>query len=499
MNQHQWQSLSAEGEQTAARIIYREHFYAFARRAFSTVYPGETFTTNWHIETICFELQELMAGHNKRLIINVPPRHLKSFCAVIAMPAYLLGQNPSMSIIVATYSQDLGTEHGERLRRLMNSQWYQQLFPATKIQSQSQEELRTTQGGARRNVTPRSSTTGFGADYIIIDDIMNAADASSPVIRNQVIDFYRDALHSRLNNQDTGCIVSVQQRLHEDDFPAFLLGQGNWRHVNLKAIAETTERHPLFFGREEERSPGDVLFPQRQSRERLDAIRQEIGNPAFSAQYQQEPVTPEGALFRLDKFHFYDEEYERDDFNCVLQSWDTAFSTDPKADFSVCTTWGHRDEVWYLIDVWRKRVAFPDLVGAVKRLRQTWRADYVVVEAISSGLSLMQHMRSEDSAIRSWMRGYKPRGDKTNRAAAQTAQLESGRFQLPSAEKPWRNALLQEFRAFPDGKYDDQVDSIIQAIHMIVSHRITLPGGTTRRNPIRSQGMPRSRLRTRRL
>lgn len=462
----------------------RKNLYWFAQRAFSIVYPGETFLPNWHIEAMCFELEELIRGRNHRLIVNLPPRHLKSYCAVIALPAFLLGLNPSARIIVATYSQDLGAEHGERLRRLMNSDWYQQLFPRTRIRTQNHDELRTTQGGGRRNVSPKSATTGFGADVIVIDDLINGAEINSETIRSQATNFYRDALHSRLNRQETGRIVSIQQRLHDDDFPAFLLEQGGWRHINLRATALADETFLLYAGRRHKRKAGGLLFPELQSEEVLQQIRRDIGNPAFSAQYQQEPVTPGGALLRLDKLRFYEEGLDYKDFHGILQSWDTAYSTEPGADFSVCTTWGYKDERWHLIDVWRQRVAFPELITAIKSQKQRWGAVQVVIEAIGSGLSVMQHFRNEDPKFRSWMKGVKPKDGKEQRVAAQTANLESGKFLFPAHDLPWKEALFRELRAFPNGKYDDQVDSLTQAVKFITTKHLV---NDARPDPVRSK------------
>lgn len=482
--------LSSSGQRLVAEKIYRSNFYFFAKRAFSIVYPGETFQPNWHIETMCFELEQVIHGHNRRLIINVPPRHLKSYCAVIALPAFLLGLDPSIRIIVATYSQDLGTDHGERLRLLITSTWYKKLFPTTRMRTQNQEELRTTMGGGRRNVSPKSSTTGFGADVIIIDDLLNAADIGSDTVRRQAVQFYRDALHSRLNRQDTGRIISIQQRLREDDFPAFLLEQGGWRHLNLKAIATAPEIVSLYSQRKHVRNPGDLLFPQYQNQEVLDSIRRDVGNPAFSAQYQQEPVPPEGALLRLAALHFYENEIEREEFSGVIQSWDTAYSEEPGADFSVCTTWGYKGRCWYLIDVWRKRVAFPDLIDAVKSQKKKWQADRVVVEAIGTGLSLMQQFKHTDLNHRSWLKGFKPKGNKIDRVAEQSAQLESDAFLFPAWNPPWMEPLMQELRAFPSGRYDDQVDSITQALKYISAHRLAEGARSQpeRKTPVRAPG-----------
>ena len=479
----------------AARVelsdrLQTANLFAFAQRAFAEVYPGTKFTYGWYIEVMCYQLQLLADDEVRRLMINIPPRHLKSFCASIALPAYLLGQNPSTRILIATYSQDLGAEHGHRLRALMNSSWYRRLFPNTGLASENQDEIRTIAGGGVRNVSPKASTTGFGADVIIIDDLMNATDASSETRRAAARDFFSQALRSRLNDQETGRIVSVQQRLHEDDPTAFLLELGDWTHLNLKAVADRNETHQLYFGKTVTRQAGEVLCPARQNLKTLEEIRHDIGNQAFEAQYQQNPVPPDGALLRMDRLHFYDElPCEGEEWPYVVQSWDTAHSPEPGADFSVCTTWGAWNDHWYLIDVFRRRLAFPDVMSAIRAQKFALHAGTVLVEYASSGQAIVQNFWRDTPGAREWLIGLPVRGNKVERVAGQTARLESGRFVFPAEETPWRDDLLRELRAFPNGRHDDQVDSITQFVNWSSDRQLTVHGLERRRsNPVRRPG-----------
>jgi predicted phage terminase large subunit-like protein len=178
----------------------------------------------------------------------------------------------------------------------------------------------------------------------------------------------------------------------------------------------------------------------------------------FSAQYQQNPVAPEGNLIRLEWFGRYEEAPERDYFLKVVQSWDTAMTSDPRSDFSVCTTWGFLDDKWWLLGVFRERLDYPDLKRAVLRLKRLWKADKVVIEDACSGKSLWQEFRA-DGNLRPLM--WPVRDDKETRLIGQTGQLEAGRCLLPM-EAPWLAAFCSELKAFPSGRYDDQVDSMTQ-------------------------------------
>jgi len=205
----------------------------------------------------------------------------------------------------------------------------------------------------RKAVSLGGAVTGHGADILIIDDLMKADDARSETERQRVKEFYEQTLFSRLNDKQNGAIVAIQQRLHEDDLAGYLLAKGNFTHLELKAIAEEDEQHALSERRVYRRRKGEALFPERESLATLEEIRREIGSAVFSAQYQQNPVPPDGNRLRWDWFQTYDERPPRTFFQLVAQSWDTAVTPAPSSDFSVCTTWGFREGKWYLLDVYR--------------------------------------------------------------------------------------------------------------------------------------------------
>jgi predicted phage terminase large subunit-like protein len=445
--------------------LLRETFPSFLAKVFQTLHPNEPpLEMSWYLLAICHRVTESLAGNEPRLQITVPPRHLKSIALAVALPAWLLGRDPTTKIMVASYSQDLARQHAEHCRTIMETAWYKQLFQTARIHPRGnrQLELVTTSGGGRKAVSVDGSITGFGGNIIIVDDCMKAEDVHSQVERDRIKRWYDNTLTTRLNDKSTGIIISIQQRLHEDDLPAYLVEKG-YGQLNLPAIAEQDERIAVGHGRWHDRQIGDLLSPKREPRDVLDRLRRELGPQAFSAQYQQQPITMEGNLIKLEWFGIYEGEPDRSHYTKIVQSWDTATVDAPTADWSVCTTWGYFGGDWDLIDVFRQKLDFPDLRRAMLRLKHFWRPDKVLVEDASSGRGVFQALRAEGhKEVQLW----KPHGDKEQRVIDNTAELETGRFCLPE-HAMWLDALRSELRAFPMGKHDDQVDSVSQFLTFV--------------------------------
>ena len=453
----------------------RTNLSYFLMRAFETLHPGEPpLMRVWYIQAMCYALNEAAQGHDRRLVITVPPRHLKSITAAVALVAWLLGHNPALKIMVASYSQDLARLHSDQTRRVLESDWYKRDFPGTRIAAGGNRalELVTTAGGGRKAVSVGGSTTGFGADIIIVDDCMKADDARSQTIRDETRAWFDGTLLSRLNSKATGIVISIQQRLHEDDLPAYLIEDKGYRHLNLPAIAEKDETIEIAPGKYHRREVGDLLNPERENQATLDQLRRDLGPMVFAAQYQQDPVAPGGNLIRLEWFGTYDEQPERHHFLKVVQSWDTGMSSEPTSDWSVGTTWGYERDArkWYLLDVYRQRLDFPDLKRAVNRLWDQWRADWVVIENAGSGISLYQEFRSAG--------GRRPimmpvATSKEERFVGCLAEVEAGNLLLPR-DAPWLASFRSELKAFPHGRHDDQVDSFSQFINFQRNNRMLI-------------------------
>ena len=447
--------------------LHRSSFPFFLREVFRQLHPHEPpLALSWYIKAMCHSLERTRLGEDTRLVINVPPRHGKSITAAVAFCAWLLGHNPAHKILVGTYNEDLARLHDRQLKRIMESPQYRAAFPDAVIDRKTtrQLEIHTTAGGFRMAVTTEGAGTGFGGDTIILDDCMKALDASSEAVRTRVRDWYRGTIGTRLNNKREGVIISIQQRLHEDDLTAYILESGA-THLCLPAIAHKHELIPIGTDRYHQRRPGDLLDPAREDHATLKRLRTELGTRVFVPQYLQDVSSEEGNIVRLEWFPTYSEMPERNRFLCVVQSWDTAWSIEPRSAYSVCTTWGYLDKRWYLLDVTRVRLEYYDLKRLVIDMRRRWRADHVVVEKASSGEALWADLRAE--------REFRPvmwdvARSKEERLVAQTGWMEAGRLVLPESAS-WLEDYRHELKTAPNCRYWDQVDSTTQFLEFVKS------------------------------
>lgn len=419
-----------------------------------------------YIDAICHWLVSNLLRNGARLLIALPPRHLKSFIVSVAYVAWRLGRDPTLKIMVVSYGEDLAREHSVMFRRLLDHPRFRRIFPEFSIYRDTDLEVRTRTGGYRRAVSHGGSITGHGADLIIADDLMKADEVHSPQVRETVIRRFNETISTRLNNPSTGSIVVVQQRLHEDDLAAHLLDVG-YDSLILPAIAERDTEVALGGGRVWSRSQGDLLIPERFPREELDRLRRQLGDAAFETQYQQKPVPPGGARINLSRVRRHEGSLDPAAYVLKFQSWDTASGLGPANDYSVCTTWAWSEEnkYWVLIDLWRGRLDYVDLKDTVLRRKSSDDVMRVYVEAADVGAPLANEFRRTG---RSWIWPTRPRESKEVRFETNIGRLYDGSATLP-AEAPWLEELEHELRGFPNGRHDDQVDSVVQALRMIGS------------------------------
>ena len=340
----------------------------------------------------------------------------------------------------------------------MASDWYQALFE-TRLASPREPlaELATTCGGFRMATSVGGVLTGRGADVILIDDPLKPADAMSQSRRAAANDWFDSTLYSRLNDKQKGAIVIVMQRLHEDDLAGHVLGQGGWDVVSFPAVAEEDEAHafetPLAGAWAFRRSAGEALDPAREPLPALERIRATIGEMNFAAQYQQRPAPAGGGMIKaawLQRFRLADPP----PFDRIVQSWDTANKPSELSDYSVCTTWGVKGPRFYLLNVLRKKLSYPELRRAVVEQNRLFRPQTIVIEDRASGTQLIQDLIGDGL---SHVARFSPDGDKIMRLHAQTAVIENGFVFLPE-EAPWLADYVSELTAFPAGRWDDQVE-----------------------------------------
>ena len=441
----------------------RTDLAAFIHRAFQTVAPGQTYLHNWHIEAIAWQLQQCLSGDVKRLVITLPPRSLKSICASVAFPAWALGRDPSKRIICASYSEKLASKHALDSRAVMETDWYRRIFPFTRISREKNTELNfvTTRHGYRYSTSVGGTLTGRGGNLVIIDDAIKPEDAISEATRSGVNEWFEHTLYSRLDDKRQDVIILIMQRLHVEDLVGYVLPKEPWVHLNLPAIAEVEQRIPIGPDEIYTRKVGEVLHEAREPRLVLDRLRLALGSFNFSAQYQQCPVPLEGEIIKWDWFRFYDELPVREASDRIIQSWDTASKAEEISDFSVCTTWLIQGNHYYLLDVLRERLTYPDLKRRVVDQALRFNAHTIVIEDKGSGMSLIQDLERENVAGVPNPIAFTPETDKVTRMHAQSAKIEAGQVYLPRRAE-WLEDFRTELLQFPKGRYNDQVDSLSQ-------------------------------------
>ena len=446
----------------ARNWVLKNDLHSFVAKCFYTLNPGARYLPNWHIDAIIDRLISLEKGQINRLIINMPPRYLKSLCVNVAWTAWLLGHNPKMRIISASYSQKLSIKHALDARSVMQSGWYRRIFPQLKIRDDQncKDKIQTSKHGLRFAASVGGTMTGEGGDFLIIDDPHNPVDIFSKSKREHALSWCEQVLMSRLNDKQKGAIVLVMQRLHEKDLSGYLLSRNQdntWAHLSFPVIA-TEDSQIETASNTYHRNRGDALHPARESKEQLRKLKSQMGSFAFAAQYQQQPIKEENGIARLVKR--YDSIYNIKDL-MIIQSWDTANKNTVSNDYSVCTTWGSDESHFYLLDVARGRWDFPRLKMEFLAMGKKWRPASILIEDKASGQQLLQESHAAQMCS---VAAIRPKGDKMSRLMQIMPLLEAGRVFLPNSAS-WLVEFEDELNLFPSSRHDDQVDSMVQYLN----------------------------------
>src|SRR5260370_5225847 len=271
-----------------ADAVYRTHFGAFVYRAFEALNPGQRLIPNWHIDCICYQVQQMVAGEaRKRLILNLPPRTLKSFIVSEALPAWLLGPGPSTPIICASYSDELAAKFSRDCQALLETPFYKRVFPQTRLNPKkaAESEFQTTRRGSRLTTSLGATLTGRGGEVLIVDDPIKANDADSEVARRGAIDWLRNTAFSRLDDPAGSLICIAMQRLHVDDPSGILMEQG-WPSLVIPAIAVEPADYRLSEDEVYHRPAGQLLQPKRDNPKAFEDLKREICSRVFASRYK---------------------------------------------------------------------------------------------------------------------------------------------------------------------------------------------------------------------
>ena len=394
---------------------------------------------------------------------------MKSISVAVALPAWTWTLQPSKKFLFASYASSLSIRDSVKCRRLVESPWYKnhfgEMFSLTGDQNQKQR-FENNKTGQRIATSVDGALTGEGGDIIVIDDPHNVREADSSTVREGVLDWWDQAMQSRLNDPKTGAFIIIMQRVHENDLTGHILANEHeeWDHLCLPARYEighpTPTRSSLFFT-DPRTKDNELLWPERVDDITLTNLEKSLGSYASAGQLQQRPMPKGGGILKSEWWVPW-EKNDLPDIEYVIQSWDTAFSTKEKSSYSARTTWGvFREEGQInaiVLDMWYDRVTYPELRSIAQESYNEYQPDAVLIEKKASGQSLLQDLRMAGVPVLE----YSPDRDKEARAHASSALLEDGRIWFPSSKK-WAKNLIDICAAFPAGDNDDIVDTCTQA------------------------------------
>jgi predicted phage terminase large subunit-like protein len=410
-----------------------------------------------HLDLLADHLEALERRDISRLAIFAPPRHSKSLHVAQLFPAWYLGRRPRESVIVASYSTELAEAHSRRARGfLLDPRW--PFDVRVSAESAAVGRWHTNESGGVIAAGILGGLTGHGSDLLVCDDpVRDREAADSEAIREAT---WRWWLQVALTRLQPGAVVAlVQTRWHEDDLAGRILsspGAGEWTVLSLPALAEEGDA----LGRVE----GEALWPEWFPAGRLEAVRRELGERAWQALYMQSPTVERGGIFERG---WMSGRYSRlPEGVRVVQSVDSAFKTGVSSDWSVIATWAADAAFFFLVDVWRRRVEFPDLLRGIRAEAERHGPGVVLIEDSASGQSALQQLRRESALP---VVAVKATASKISRAEAVSPLFESGRVLLPEVSPPWLGPWVEEHVGFPAGRFDDQVDTTSLALDRLRS------------------------------
>ena len=443
-------------------------FLAYVVQAWPILEPSRTFLGNWHIDLIVEHLETVTAGQPTRLLINVPPRHMKSLLVSVLWPTWEWIAHPSRRWIFSSHSEALALKHSLDRRTLLQSEWYQRRW-GKRVQLAADQNVKgefcNTARGAMIATSIGGSITGKGGDRIVIDDPHQPTQIDSDVQREGVLEYFRRTLSTRLDDKQRGAMVVVMQRLHERDLSAYCRDLG---YVDVCLPAEAETRTAIRFPRSDRvrvREAGDLLWPERDSRRVLDEQRLLLGAADFAAQYQQQPTPVSGGLFKREWFATAFVDAVPVDARRA-RGWDTA-GTEGAGDWTCGVKIAEKDGLFYVEDVQRQQLGpngVDALIRATAELDGQQCAQREEKEGGSAGGAVIA-ARAKTLAGFDYA-GVDISGSKVTRCKPFRAQCEAGNVRI--VRGPWNAEYLDELCGFPTAKHDDQVDASSCAFNAVL-------------------------------
>jgi len=469
------------------RELATRHLREFVRQAWPIIEPLTPFVPGWHIDGIVEHLEAVTRGEIHQLLINVPPRHMKSLLVSVLWPAWEWILHPERRYLYSSYAASLSIRDSVKCRTLIESPWYQRFWGdryALASDQNTKTRFDNDRSGYRIATSVGGAATGEGGDRIVCDDPHNVQEAESDSIRKSTTDWWDLVMSTRVNDPRTAAKVVVMQRCHQQDLSGHLLAQGGWEHLCLPAEYEGPTRATSIGFVDPRENLGDLLWPERFGPREIEALKISLGSYGTAGQLQQRPSPAGGGIFKRHWFRYYQprganlppvivrlpdgtlrsieavEAPQRVDEQ--LQSWDCSFKDLLTSDYVVGQVWARKGARFLLGDQVRRRMDFPATVQAIRDLSQKWRGTHAkLVEDKANGSAVIQILAHEIPGLLP----VNPQGGKIARAAAVSPLVEAGNVFLPHPEfAPWVNDFIEECIQFPNGAHDDQVDAMTQAL-----------------------------------
>lgn len=497
-------SLINEIKRREERDGLEENLADFIKGGWRYIDPAP-YVPNWHIEAICEHLQAVTDGEIKRLLITIPPRCMKSSLVSVCWPAWTWAQKwegplqgPDVQFLFASYAQSLSLRDSLKTRRLIESPWYQKYWGNRfKLTGDQNTKIRfeNDKGGYRLATSVGGSLTGEGGQICVIDDAHNAIEIESDAVRESTIQWFDEALSTRLNDPHNGAFVIIMQRLGEGDLAGHVLDQdAGYVHLSLPMEHEPKLHCSTSIGWDDPRTEQDeLLWPERFNREDVERLKRALGPFASAGQLQQQPVPRGGGIIKSDWWRLWPpqgEAFDKDGkpknalefppMGYILMAVDTALTTKEENDWSAATVWGvFRDldtgnPAVMLMDAWQERLEFRPLVDKIIATAGGGKGrapvDMILIEGKANGQSVAQEI---GRLCRKGQFGVKldnPEGDKVARAYSIQHLFSSGMVFAPN--RKYADIVIRESSSFPKGKHDDLTDTLTAALRFLRTRNI---------------------------
>ena len=455
--------------------------HEYFRTVWDILEPGKPLIDSWHIGYLCEHLEAVSLGQIKRLLINVPPRTLKSSIVSVAWPTWQWGpfQKPESRFMFISHEISLAIDLAVSRRSIIGSDWYREQFPRVVLASDQNEKklVQNTRRGKMISTSTHGAATGKGGDFLVPDDFIDPEKAESDTERDNALKAWSIKFSSRLDNKKTGAIVAIEQRTHPRDFTAKLMETGDYTHLVIPS--DNYKKEPMLFifpksKKEVTIEPGAPVIPEVKPMDIVLKERREKGTRIHDTQERQNPPAEGGIIFKRGNWRYYDSLEELlwmldkttaarvlRPWDDLLQSWDCAFKDLETSDFVVGQVWGRRAADRFLLDQFRDQVGVLGTMRAIEMMTMKWpRAGRKLIEDKANGPAVIEMLRSKVTGLIP----VNPEGGKIVRARAVEPIQESGNIYLPSPRiAPWIEEFIARAAAFPNVEHDDEIDAMSQA------------------------------------